>query len=102
MGQTGSAHASPPPSGHDFTFTSIDGEPLPLSRFKGKAMLIVNTASECGFTSQYAGLQTVWERYRDRGSSSSVCRQTISAARNRDRKLRSSRSAPSTSTSISR
>lgn len=67
MVPTGSAHASPPPSGHDFTFTSIDGEPLPLSRFKGKALLIVNTASECGFTGQYAALQTVWERYRDRG-----------------------------------
>jgi glutathione peroxidase len=56
-----------PPTAYDFTFTSIDGEPLPLSEFKGKAVLVVNTASFCGFTPQYAGLQEVWERYRARG-----------------------------------
>lgn len=54
-------------SAHDFVFTSIEGEPVPLSRFEGKAVLLVNTASRCGFTHQYAGLQAVWERYRDRG-----------------------------------
>lgn len=52
---------------HDFSFTSIEGDPLPLSSFKGKAVLIVNTASQCGFTHQYGGLQALWERYRDRG-----------------------------------
>ena len=52
---------------HDFTFTSIDGENLPLATFKGKAVLIVNTASMCGFTSQYTGLQNLWDSYRDRG-----------------------------------
>lgn len=52
---------------HDFAFTSIEGEPLPLASFRGKAVLVVNTASFCGFTPQYAGLQDVWERYRDRG-----------------------------------
>jgi len=52
---------------HDFTFTSIEGDRLPLSRFKGKALLVVNTASFCGFTYQYDGLQKVWERYRDSG-----------------------------------
>lgn len=52
---------------HDHTFTSIDGKPLPLADFEGKAVLVVNTASECGFTPQYAGLQNLWERYRDRG-----------------------------------
>jgi glutathione peroxidase len=52
---------------YDFGFTSIEGEPLPLESFKGKALLVVNTASRCGFTHQYADLQTVWERYRDRG-----------------------------------
>ncbi|MDF1719491.1 MAG: glutathione peroxidase [Minwuia sp.] len=54
-------------SAHDFAFTSIDGDPLPMSRFRGKAVLLVNTASHCGFTHQYDGLQTLWETYRDRG-----------------------------------
>lgn len=50
---------------HDHSFNRIDGEPLPLAEFKGKAVLIVNTASECGFTPQYAGLQKLWEQNRD-------------------------------------
>ena len=52
---------------HDHAFSRIDGNPLPLADFKGKAVLVVNTASECGFTPQYADLQKLWERYRDRG-----------------------------------
>ncbi len=52
---------------HDFLFLSIDGEPLPLSAFAGRPVLLVNTASQCGFTPQYAGLQLLWERYRERG-----------------------------------
>jgi len=51
---------------HDHEFTRIDGARLPLADFKGKAVLIVNTASECGFTPQYADLQRLWEQYRDR------------------------------------
>ncbi|HSK40451.1 MAG TPA: glutathione peroxidase [Arenibaculum sp.] len=51
----------------DFTFTAMDGTPLPLAAFEGKAVLIVNTASFCGFTRQYAALQSLWESYRDRG-----------------------------------
>ena len=54
-------------SAHDFSFTSIDGKPLPLSQFAGGPVLIVNTASRCGMTPQYEGLQTLWEQYRDRG-----------------------------------
>jgi len=50
-----------------FSFTSIEGEPLPLTAFEGKTLLVVNTASFCGFTRQYGGLQELWERYRDRG-----------------------------------
>jgi glutathione peroxidase len=52
---------------YGFTFTSIEGKPMPLDAFKGKALLVVNTASRCGFTKQYEDLQVVWERYRDRG-----------------------------------
>lgn len=54
-------------SAHDFEFVSIDGAPMPLSAYAGRPMVIVNTASRCGFTPQYDGLQTLWERYRDRG-----------------------------------
>jgi len=52
---------------HDRSFNTIDGKALPLAEFKGKAVLVVNTASACGFTPQYAGLQKLWEQYRDRG-----------------------------------
>lgn len=54
-------------SAHDFEFSGIDGGPLPLSRFRGKPILLVNVASECGFTPQYRQLQALWTRYRDRG-----------------------------------
>ena len=54
-------------SAHDFKFTTIDGADLPLSNFRGKALLIVNTASMCGFTPQYSSLQSLWDSYRDRG-----------------------------------
>jgi glutathione peroxidase len=56
-----------PGSAHDFDFTSIDGQPLPMSAFKGKAVLVVNTASQCGLTPQYAGLEALWSDYRGRG-----------------------------------
>ena len=52
---------------HEFDFERIDGGVLSLRGFKGSALLIVNTASECGFTPQYSGLQKLWEQYRDRG-----------------------------------
>ena len=52
---------------HAFGFTAIEGTPLPLSRFAGQALLVVNTASRCGFTGQYRGLQALWTEYRDRG-----------------------------------
>ncbi|WP_353125890.1 glutathione peroxidase [Parapedobacter pyrenivorans] len=51
---------------HQFTFTAIDGKQVNLSEFKGKKLLLVNTASECGFTKQYAGLQELSEKYADR------------------------------------
>ena len=52
---------------HDFSFTAIDGTEMPLSDFKGKTVLVVNTASQCGFTKQYGPLQTLYEEYKDRG-----------------------------------
>ncbi|MEQ9446556.1 MAG: glutathione peroxidase, partial [Rhodospirillaceae bacterium] len=52
---------------HDFSFSSIDGGALPLSDYKGKAVLIVNTASFCGYTPQYEGLQSLWSEYKDKG-----------------------------------
>ncbi len=68
FGTTGLAATSQvPKSAHDFGFTSIEGDPLHLSDFAGKAVLLVNTASRCGFTYQYEALQGLWERYRERG-----------------------------------
>ena len=54
-------------SAYDFSFTSIDGRPLPLSGFKDKAVLVVNTASQCGLTPQYSGLEALWADYKDKG-----------------------------------
>ena len=61
------AEGSSKQTAHSFDFTSIDGQPLPMKSFSGKAVLLVNTASRCGFTPQYDALQAVWQRYRDRG-----------------------------------
>lgn len=52
---------------YDFQFIAMDGSIFPLSQFQGKVMLIVNTASECGFTPQYKALQELWEEYKDLG-----------------------------------
>ena len=54
-------------SAYDFEFTSIDGDKLPLSQYRGHPMLVVNTASFCGFTPQYEDLEALWRRYRERG-----------------------------------
>ena len=51
----------------DFRFDDIDGGTHALADWAGQPVLVVNTASRCGFTGQYEGLQTLWERYRDRG-----------------------------------
>lgn len=52
---------------YDYSLTAIDGAPMPLADFKGKVILLVNTASFCGFTPQYAGLQKLQQLYGPRG-----------------------------------
>lgn len=67
---SGKASATAAPAAqtaYDFSFTAIDGAPLPLSQFRGKPVLVVNTASECGFTSQYKELQALHDRFGERG-----------------------------------
>lgn len=52
---------------YDFTVNDIDDKPVSLEKWRGKVLLIVNVASKCGFTGQYAGLQKLYETYRERG-----------------------------------
>ena len=52
---------------HDFTLNSIDGQPAPLAAYKGKVVLLVNVASKCGYTPQYSALESIYEKYKDRG-----------------------------------
>ena len=52
---------------YDFEVNKIDGTPTKIQAFKGKVLLIVNTASNCGFTPQYDGLESLYERYKDSG-----------------------------------
>jgi len=52
---------------HEFSLPSLTGDSLRLADYAGQVMLLVNTASECGFTPQYAGLEALWRAYRERG-----------------------------------
>jgi len=55
------------PSIYDFSAKTIDGSEAKLDTFKGKALLVVNVASKCGFTPQYKGLETLYKKYKDKG-----------------------------------
>src|SRR5688572_11513310 len=55
------------PAALDFTMNSLDGKPVNLSKYQGNVVLMVNVASECGYTPQYGGLQELHDRYAARG-----------------------------------
>src|SRR5438445_13707454 len=62
-----SAAESPCPSVLDHKLVNLQDEPVSLCQFQGKVLLVVNTASECGYTHQYDGLEKLYRRYREKG-----------------------------------
>ena len=76
---------------YDFTVKTLQGREISLSSYKGKVLLIVNTASKCGFTPQYEGLEALYKKYKDQ-----VSPQTSLPIRSREIQVRSVSSASST------
>jgi glutathione peroxidase len=66
-GEEGNVMAAKTPSIYDFTMDDIDGMPVNLGQFRGKVLLLVNTASFCGNTPQYSDLQSMYDQYREKG-----------------------------------
>lgn len=62
-----SASASAASNIYEFSMKTIDGQPAPLTDFKGKVVMFVNVASQCGYTPQYAGLENLYKKYKDKG-----------------------------------
>jgi glutathione peroxidase len=67
LGMVHAPTAADPTTAFEHEFEAIEGGKLPLAQWRGKALLVVNTASFCGFTPQYEGLQALWQRYEAKG-----------------------------------
>ena len=67
IAETPTSEAEAAMSNDAMEFLSIDGEPMSLADYSGDVVLVVNTASKCGFTPQYEGLQALWTEYKDKG-----------------------------------
>ncbi|GGE21109.1 glutathione peroxidase [Polymorphobacter glacialis] len=67
VNSTAPAAPNTPGTAYDFTMQTIDGKPMPFAQYKGKVLLVVNTASFCGFTPQYEGLQKLQDSYKAKG-----------------------------------
>ena len=86
----------------DFKVKDIDGKDVDLAKYKGEVLLIVNTASKCGYTPQYKGLESTYEKYKDKGFEVLAFPANEFGTRSRGPTPRSRRSAPRSTTSRSR
>ena len=96
-GEAGVVMAAKTPTLYDFTMNDIDGKPVNLSQYRGKVLLLVNTASFCGNTPQYSDLQAMYEHYNEKGFEILASPPTTSASRSRG-PIRRSRASASPST----
>ena len=67
LGNENNANAKYEKLAYDFAFSDLDGGSLSLADFKGKVIVVVNVASQCGFTSQYGDMQKIWKKYQAKG-----------------------------------